>query len=229
MIIFRFLKWFIPFAIIAVVYVTFFGTYKHTAMHAQLSKIDHKVIVLTFDDGPVDATGPLLDMLKETGVKAAFFVIGEEAKKRPELLKRIQAEGHIIGNHSWNHPYVIGLRSKKFIEDQIDWTNDIIKYHTGKNPLYMRAPFGESTPYSDWIVRQKNMIPIHWTLSLKDWQPTFTKEDLQKKLSDIDRSEMVFLHDRVYANAEMRQALKESILDLQNRGFEFITLDQLYF
>lgn len=194
-----------------------------------MGTLDKKVIILTFDDGPVEATGPILDILRDIGIKATFFIIGEEGQKRPGLLRRISDEGHVIGNHTWSHPSWLGFRSRKFINEQIDWTNDLLKTHIGKHAVYMRTPFGESTAYSDWIIKQKHMITIPWTFKVKDWPLSFTKEDLHRKFSQITDSEVVFLHDRAYARPEMIQSLREELLDLQKRGFEFITLDQLYF
>lgn len=226
---FRLTKFLLLAIICLTIYITFFGTYKKHSLYKTLEKTDRRIIAITFDDGPVDSTLDLLDSLSEVGIKAAFFVIGEEASKRPDVLQRIVQEGHIVGNHSWDHPHALGLRRKGFIENQIDKTNTIIKANTGKQAQYVRAPFGESTPYSDFVIRQNNMIPVHWTLSFTDWKRSFTTEDLTRRFREIDRSEVILLHDRAYQTPEMRKALVQAIQELQQRGYEFVTLDQVYF
>lgn len=222
------LLWLVILLLLVVAYITFAGSYKKPVLRKQLDAHGSKIVLLTFDDGPVMGTMEILDMLKEVKVRATFFVIGEEAEKRPDILQRIHAEGHTIGNHTWSHPHVIGLRPRSFIDEEINKTNDVIKSTIGLNPKYFRAPFGESTPYSDYLLSKKGILTLYWTLSLKDWQPIFNAELLTQRLSNITRSEIVLLHDRVYANPNNLKALKESILKLKTKGFTFITVEDLY-
>jgi peptidoglycan/xylan/chitin deacetylase (PgdA/CDA1 family) len=109
---------------------------------------DEPLIGLTFDDGPsAERTAFVLDVLKQKGVKATFFLEGSHAQQYPDLVRRIKAEGHVIGNHSWDHanfPEISQTQQKQ----QIDRTNDAIKAATGEAPKLMRFPFGNSTPYA---------------------------------------------------------------------------------
>jgi peptidoglycan/xylan/chitin deacetylase (PgdA/CDA1 family) len=109
---------------------------------------DKPLIGLTFDDGPsTQRTAFVLDVLKQKGVKATFFLQGSNAQQYPDLVRRIKAEGHVIGNHSWDHanfPEISQTRQKQ----QIDRTNAAIKAVTGEAPKLMRFPFGNSTSYS---------------------------------------------------------------------------------
>ncbi|MET1064854.1 MAG: polysaccharide deacetylase family protein [Arthrobacter sp.] len=106
------------------------------------------LIGLTFDDGPSpERTAFVLDVLKQKGVKATFFVEGSHAQQYPDLVRRIKAEGHVIGNHSWDHANFPDL-SQAAQKQQIDRTNDAVKAVTGEAPKLMRYPFGNSTSYS---------------------------------------------------------------------------------
>jgi peptidoglycan/xylan/chitin deacetylase (PgdA/CDA1 family) len=109
---------------------------------------DKPLIGLTFDDGPSpQRTAFVLDVLKEKGVKATFFLQGSNAQQYPDLVRRIKAEGHVIGNHSWDHANFPEI-SQSVQKQQIDRTNDAIRAATGEAPTLMRFPFGNSTSYS---------------------------------------------------------------------------------
>ncbi|WP_052273829.1 polysaccharide deacetylase family protein [Arthrobacter sp. L77] len=109
---------------------------------------DKPLIGLTFDDGPTpQRTAFVLDVLKQKNVKATFFVQGSNAQRYPDLIRRIKAEGHVIGNHSWDHPDFSDL-SPADQEQQIDRTNAAIAAITGTTPDLMRFPYGNSTSYA---------------------------------------------------------------------------------
>lgn len=99
-------------------------------------------IAITFDDGPSSqCTGRLLDGLKERNVKATFFLIGENAKENPELVKRLDEEGHLIGNHTYHHVEITKVSDEEAKKEILD-TNKVITSITGKSVEYMRPPFG---------------------------------------------------------------------------------------
>ncbi|MCU1575051.1 MAG: polysaccharide deacetylase [Micrococcaceae bacterium] len=109
---------------------------------------DKPLIGLTFDDGPSpQRTAFVLDVLKQKGVKATFFLEGSHAQQYPDLVRRIKAEGHVIGNHSWDHADFPEI-SKAQQKLQIDRTNNAIKAITGEAPKLMRFPYGDSTSYA---------------------------------------------------------------------------------
>jgi peptidoglycan/xylan/chitin deacetylase (PgdA/CDA1 family) len=109
---------------------------------------DKPLIGLTFDDGPSpQRTAFVLDVLKQKGVRATFFLEGSHAEQYPDLVRQIKAGGHVIGNHSWDHanfPDITQAAQKQ----QIDRTNNAIQAATGEAPKLMRFPFGNSTSYS---------------------------------------------------------------------------------
>lgn len=115
------------------------------------------LIGLTFDDGPSpQRTAFVLDVLKQKGVKATFFLQGSHAQQYPDLVRRIKAEGHVIGNHSWNHANFPDISQAKQ-KQQIDRTNTAIKNVTGEAPKLMRFPFGNSTSYATRYLKTVGM------------------------------------------------------------------------
>lgn len=118
---------------------------------------DEPLIGLTFDDGPSpQRTAYVLDVLKAKNVKATFFLQGANAQLYPDLVRRIKAEGHVIGNHSWNHADFLEI-SQADQKQQIDSTNAAIRAVTGETPRLMRFPFGNSTPYAANYLRSIGM------------------------------------------------------------------------
>ncbi|MEN9604930.1 MAG: hypothetical protein RJB39_615 [Candidatus Parcubacteria bacterium] len=228
MILFRILRWIIYLTVIILILLATIKLYEKHKVQNALKDYKTKVVTLTFDDGPVPATKDIIDMLDSVGVKATFFALGDETSRRPEILRYAYDHGHAIGNHSWSHPHVLGFRNRDYIERQIDKAEDAIKSATNAEVTFFRTPFGESSPYLNWILAGKGMIGVHWTLALRDWRKDSSKEQIADLFAHIEKSEVVLLHDRVYADPEKLETLKQSILDLKARGFRFITVPELY-
>ena len=118
-----------------------------------------KKIALTFDDGPhPEYTPMLLDGLKEREVSAAFFLMGKNAEKYPEIVERMHKEGHTIGNHSYSHVQLSSLEDLEACKE-ITKANKVVESITGKEPDYIRPPFGSWNPDLDCIT---NMIVVLW-------------------------------------------------------------------
>jgi peptidoglycan-N-acetylglucosamine deacetylase len=100
-------------------------------------------VALTFDDGPVAGkTEKVLDVLKEYNIKASFFCIGKKVEQHPDLLRRIDAEGHLIGNHSYHHGYTFDLQSSSMITKELADTDTVIASVINKKPRFFRPPYG---------------------------------------------------------------------------------------
>ena len=174
-------------------------------------------IAITFDDGPSPAWTPqLLDGLKERNVKATFFLIGENAKNNPELVKREAEEGHLIGNHTYHHVEITRVPDET-AQEEILMTNEVITGITGEEVSYMRPPFG---------VWQKNLdvMPVLWTIDPLDWTTDNEDEIINKVVTQAGENDIILLHDcyESSVNAALR------IVDiLQKEGFEFVTVDEL--
>ena len=147
------------------------------------SDVGEKAIALTFDDGPSGHTERLLDGLKQYGVKASFFVIGTQAEKRPEVVKRAYDEGHLIGNHTYDHPNFYITPDSTSIES-IEKGEAVIESIIGEKPLFLRAPYGNAWPHQ---FKHFDRIFIHWTFHTFDWNKDDSQEihdDIMSKASD---------------------------------------------
>ena len=158
-------------------------------------------IAITFDDGPSEKYTPqLLDGLKERNVKASFFVIGKMAEKNPKLIKREQEEGHLIGNHTYNHVDISKMSDEAAVTE-IEKTNQTIEKVTKKDVEYLRAPFGS---WKKNLVARMNVFPVTW--------------------SEVKENDIILMHDCYQSSVDA--ALR--IIDiLQKEGYEFVTVDKL--
>ena len=181
-----------------------------------------KKIALTFDDGPnVACTGRLLDGLKKRNVRATFFVIGKNAKKNPKLTKRIYEEGHMIGNHTYTHIDMSKVSEGK-AGKELKKTSRTVHAITGEYPQYMRPPYGVC---SQKLEESLDMILVRWTIDPLDWKTENTNEIVKKVVTKAEENDIILLHD-CYKSA-VDAALK--IIDiLQKKGYEFVTVDELF-
>ncbi|MBF9036847.1 polysaccharide deacetylase family protein [Rhodobacterales bacterium HKCCE2091] len=126
---------------------------------------------LTFDDGPHPSLTPLLlDTLAMRGVRATFFLVGRNAARYPQIVQRIAAEGHEIGNHTWSHPSLLGW-SDGGVLSEIDRTSDAIAAATGSPPALFRPPYGNFTQRQAMMLYEARGMPtILWSVDTLDWQ-----------------------------------------------------------
>ncbi|WP_172890642.1 polysaccharide deacetylase family protein [Actinoplanes derwentensis] len=131
-----------------------------------------KGVALTFDDGPdPDYTPKLLKMLAKHQVKATFCLVGTQARRHPDLVKRIAADGHSFCNHSWNHDLKLGKRSHKAIRADLARTNAAIRAAVPDAEIrYMRAPGGNFTPALVDLSAELGMRSIYWKVDPRDWE-----------------------------------------------------------
>ena len=178
-------------------------------------------IAITFDDGPSSqCTGRLLDGLKERNVKATFFLIGENAKENPELVKRLDEEGHLIGNHTYHHVEITKVSDEEAKKEILD-TNKVITSITGKSVEYMRPPIGL---WQRNLEMEIEVLPVMWTIDPLDWTTENVDEIVNKVVTEAEENDIILLHDCYDSSVDA--ALR--IIDiLQKKGFEFVTVDQL--
>lgn len=182
-----------------------------------------KKIALTFDDGPHPYyTEQLLDGLKERGVKATFFVTGEHAELHPEIIKRMNEEGHLIGNHTYSHIQLQKNNREEF-KAQLLKTNEVISHITGKEVLYVRPPYGT---WDKKLETELNMFPVLWTVDPKDWCSDNVASVTQKVVSKTEENDIILMHD--YYESSVTAALK-AVDELQEKGYEFVTVEEILF
>lgn len=182
-----------------------------------------KKVALTFDDGPnEDYTEELLDGLKERNVKATFFLLGKEAEKYPEIVKRIHDEGHLIGNHSYDHVN-LAMMSETDAKKQIDKTNEVLFKITGTYPEYLRPPFGNK-PQSSGVA--DDMVIVLWDVDPLDWCSGNCDKVVQKVVKNTKENDIILLHDASKSSVEAAFGIIDR---LQEDGYEFVTVDRLIF
>lgn len=187
---------------------------------------DQPLLALTFDDGPqVEATTEVLDILQQAGVVGTFFLVGERVAECPEIARRIQAEGHEIGNHSYSHANLPQLESAQAIEAEIARTQVVIQQVVGVEPRLFRAPFLAHDARVHQALERLQLSSINASCSSKDWQPGQTREQIYHKVtSEVQAGGIVLMHDWPVGT---RQALSEIIHQLQSRGFRLVTVSDL--
>ncbi len=184
---------------------------------------EYKKIALTFDDGPVDVAGGtayLLDGLSVRNVKVTFFVTGSRVAQNPDLTRRMYEEGHMIGNHSYNHVNLTKV-SEEVMRKEIDDTNKIIKSLTGKEVAYMRPPYGA---WNSVVESYTDMIPVMWTLDPRDWESRDTQDIVEKVVTNVKENDIILLHDGYKSSADAAFII---IDELTERGYTFVTVDEL--
>ncbi len=127
-------------------------------------------LALTFDDGPNPAWTPrLLELLAEHDVRATFFLVGRFAEAEPELVRRIVAAGHLIGNHSWSHPN-LALTAGRRVEEELRRTSAALEQIAGAPVKYFRPPYGARRPHVLRTAMRLGMVPVTWNAMTTDWK-----------------------------------------------------------
>lgn len=187
--------------------------------------VSEPYVALTFDDGPhATLTPKLLDILKARHVKATFFVVGENAVQYPEILKRAVAEGHEIGNHSWNHPNFAKM-SEDGVKSQIQRTQEAIEKATGITPKLLRPPYGSVTDHQrHWLHDSLGFKIIMWSVDPLDWKDRNSATVTRRILAGTHPGAIVLSHD---IHATTVEAMPNVIDSLAGKGFKFVTVSEL--
>ena len=194
---------------------------------------DGNRIALTFDDGPCSGyTQQILDILRLHKVKAAFFVCGQNVERSPDLLRRVQTEGHTIGNHSYSHPFPF-FRSRAFLAREIDRTQEAIEKVTGKRPNFFRPPFGARWLGMEPVLKVRGLTLVNWSNTGYDWK-LGTEEIVRETLKGLEPGSIILLHDgrRSYPpetvdRSPTVKALPAILEGAVKAGFTFASLDEL--
>lgn len=186
---------------------------------------------LTFDDGPTDgSTRRILDTLGELNAKAAFFVIGQNVRRAPDLVRRMHDEGHVVANHTLDHSHfgIFGLR--RYWERQLTATDDVIHDIICRRPALFRPPMGVRTGHCANAARRTGHKLITWSRRARDGVRT-TADRIVHRLATTRPGDILVLHDGVEPNLRRDptptvDAVKPLILALRQRGLEPARLDQ---
>lgn len=184
-----------------------------------------KLVALTFDDGPGPYTAELLDFLKEHHARVTFFLLGTNAARYPALVKRMDEEGHAIGNHSHNHPNLTAL-SAAGVSEQVAKCNAAINKAVGHNAVVMRCPGGSQNATVRQAVGGAGLPLIHWSLDTLDWKLRNKEKIIDRTFNEIGvkDGDIVLMHD---IHRESVDAVKEMIVKLQADGYMLVTVPEL--
>lgn len=187
-------------------------------------------VALTFDDGPsMPYTAQVLDVLRERGVKATFFLCGANAERYPELVRRIRDEGHEIGNHTHSHPY-LHLMSRERIAAEIDRTQEVLERIAGRRPRFFRPPFGVRWFTLGSVLAERGLTMVLWTA--RGYEGRLPAPGIARAvLKALKPGGIIVLHDgfetkppALVDRAEMVRSLPAIIDGARRAGYAFVPL-----
>ncbi len=187
-------------------------------------------LALTFDDGPASPyTEQILQILANYKIPATFFLCGKNVERLPDLARRIVAEGHTVGNHTFTHPFLY-FRSRATIAGEIDRTQDIIEKTTGVRPKVFRPPYGGRWIGLLPVLRERGLSLVQWSDPGYDWKKA-RHDIIRLTLRRLRGGSVLLLHDGMEPRApgEVNQsetvaALPDIIEGAQQRGFKFVSV-----
>ena len=187
---------------------------------------EHK-IALTFDDGPhSEKTPKILDVLQQNNVKATFFIVGENANGNDDIIRRIIADGHEIGNHTFGHKYLLKA-DRCVIEREIDLCDDEIFNYSEYNARLFRPPGGIYDDLLTSICNDRGYDMVLWSIDTRDWAGT-SAQDIEKEiLNNIEDGAIILLHDYICGESYTEVALMNVIPKLKELGYSFVTVSEL--
>ncbi|MBT63413.1 MAG: hypothetical protein CML13_09410 [Puniceicoccaceae bacterium] len=184
-----------------------------------------QIVCLTFDDGPNSGTKELLDLFKLEDVKATFFVKGKEVSKEPDICRKIIAEGHEIGNHTYTHPHLPELASIEAIREEIASTQSIIETTAQVTPTVFRAPYLNINDDVYTVLGELDLVSIHSNRHTQDWKPDITADEVFKLATESTQAgDIVLMHDWSPAT---REAMPRIIETLRAKGLRFVTVSEM--
>lgn len=195
---------------------------------------EKKIAALTFDDGPYgEPTEKVLDILKEKQVRATFFVVGKNAQKYPAILKREAAEGHRVGNHSFDHSKSLYKLSPAEFKKNTTEAEEAIFSIIGLRPRFFRPPFGLTSTDVIRALADMGYQVVMWSDMTNDWDASRTSEQVMERIiKRLRPGAIIVLHDGRdtqinYPRENMLKALPLIIDKIRQEGYELVTVDKL--
>jgi peptidoglycan-N-acetylglucosamine deacetylase len=207
---------------------------------AQRMGLEAKAIALTFDDGPSEWTEPILDVLRSVGARATFFVIGDAIDGREEILQRVAADGHEVGNHTVSHP-PLDLLTAQDVERELQFGSRRIEEVVGMVPVQFRPP---GLRYNSQVLRAAGACGFRWavlaSVAMADYNMKSSEGIARRILRRVRRGSIVALHDGRPPHEPPRAAggslddrsvvvgaVQQVVPDLTERGYRICTVSEL--
>jgi peptidoglycan-N-acetylglucosamine deacetylase len=189
-------------------------------------------LALTYDDGPNDpCTLRLLEVLERHNVKATFFLIGRFVAEKPEIAREVARAGHVIGNHTFNHPNLIFCSAAR-VRSELEQCREVLAETVGEHSTLWRPPFGARLPHVLRVGRNLGLVPVMWTVSSNDWRIHAADAIEQRVARRVRGGDVILMHDgghvRMGANrARTIEATDRLIRRFKDQGYEFVTVAEM--
>ncbi|WP_313814657.1 polysaccharide deacetylase family protein [Glutamicibacter sp.] len=180
-----------------------------------------KCVALTFDDGPGKFTNQLLDELAEAHAPATFFMVGKNVAKYPDTLKRMVAEGHELGSHTWDHADITKLTKEK-IEHEVQWTDEAIEKASGQKPTVLRPPYGSHGAVYDGLIPYPLVL---WDVDTLDWKDLNAQKAVDTAMKEVKPGSIILMHDIHQTSVD---AVPSLVSKLTADGYKLVTVQQLF-
>ncbi|MCW3101638.1 MAG: pgdA 2 [Bacteroidetes bacterium] len=184
-----------------------------------------KLIALTFDDGPnAEFTPQILEVLEEHNATATFFVIGKNIDGNEELLRQIDSQGHILGNHTFSHSFFIDFKNKKGFTEELTKTMAAVFKATGRQMRFFRPPYGVTTPHLAAAVSDLRFRVIGWDVRSLDTTSDPEHMILLRVKKQLQPGSIILFHD---TSAKTVSILKQTLNFAKENGFKVVSTERL--
>ncbi|MDR1086857.1 MAG: polysaccharide deacetylase family protein [Endomicrobium sp.] len=190
---------------------------------------DTKKVALTFDDGPGKATEKVLEILKEKNVRATFFMLGVRVENDIEMAKKVVADGHEIGDHTYRHVNLYSYKKNNYITSEIEKeilaSKKVIKDRLGIDTKLMRFPYGYSKPSALKVAQKFGYYVINWSFGM-DWENVPAQQMHEKYKQAIKNGAIFLMHD-LPKNERVLSFLGDLIDEIRAEGYDIVTVSEL--
>ncbi len=187
--------------------------------------LNNNWVSITFDDGPNSEFTPrVLDLLAKYNAKATFFCIGQQVEKHPDILKKIIAQGHTIGNHTYSHANTFGFFPLDKVMNEITRTKKAVHASTEKEMMLYRPAFGVTNPQIEKAIKKLNLHSIGWNVRSLDTTSRSEKTILKRITRKVSKGDIILLHD---TSEKTIVVLEQLLLFLREKNLSSVTVDRL--
>lgn len=199
-------------------------TYAATSLNERIKFPEAKTVALTFDDGPSPIYTPqILAILKKYNIKATFFMVGENAKMYPEIVKAVYADGHHVNSHSMTHPMLTKI-SAKSLQYEVATPYKVLYQIINVHPKCLRYPFGASNARVRQVIRDEGMLPVSMGFNSFDYDRPGTQKIIDWVLKNAYSQQVILLHDGYFKREQTVAALPAIIEGIKKKGLGFSTI-----